>query len=676
MAAVNNYTITFKSLRSGTVYTVSIGGGSGAPVALKGGAQPFVTEEDNDEDMFVPIRTQTGYIRIVDDGKSADGTSLGSGWWKDLIPDTDTSRPVTLTHTENNSTIVDWQGFMQAQDFGNTLCGNPQEREFPIQCVLSVTQGTDINYQQTAIQNFAYLLKQIVDSIPSSQAIMNFMIQGGSDAQAWLLKKIDWQNFVSEDGDGNPTARFTMFQCLEDLCRFWGWTARTKGRTLYLTCADDSTTEPNWLQLDGGSLATMAIGTAAGTTSATFDAITLSGDIFASTNQNEYVQRGHNRALVNVDISAYSDDLFSVLPPAISEDWSKNGFTGDSYTTHEYTNDHTEFENSFVKGETVNGATLNVENLPAIGARTGSESFDVIRIKNAYDENVAVATFETKYQHCFKSGMFSLNGDIYIGGEKVTESDETYTEVGAKKMYLCFGVGVTKSSAKWWDGYSWGVTKKKFIGRICGNDGSIWSQDIPTQGQSFRKLYKGIPTEEFGTAYNLYGKVFVEIYGTDDLEYNSTNKTLDIASFSIGFKRKEDYRIFTYNQKTTFRDGYSYKSSNQNNVRSEFNADCIYGSENSFNFGFGVVLNNYWEYMQAISYNGSTTLERPEQHLANRVTNFWQTSKRRMEIELRSNEVADITPKSTTVIDGTTGYPIAISRDWRDDITKLTILEL
>ena len=48
---------------------------------------------------------------------------------------------------------------MQAQDFGSVLYGNPQEREFPIQCVLTVTQGTDINYQQTQIQNFAYLLK-------------------------------------------------------------------------------------------------------------------------------------------------------------------------------------------------------------------------------------------------------------------------------------------------------------------------------------------------------------------------------------------------------------------------------------------------------------------------------------------------------------------------------------
>ena len=53
-----NYAIKFKSLRSGTLYTVSIGGGTvDLTYNLKGAAQPFVTEEDSDEDMFTPIRT-------------------------------------------------------------------------------------------------------------------------------------------------------------------------------------------------------------------------------------------------------------------------------------------------------------------------------------------------------------------------------------------------------------------------------------------------------------------------------------------------------------------------------------------------------------------------------------------------------------------------------------------
>ena len=112
--ANNNYSITFKSLRAGTTYVVNIGGGTGTAIPLKGGAQPFFTQEDESEDMYTPIRTQSGYIRIVDDGLDANGDAFD---WKDLIPATDTARPVTLT--AGGSTL--WQGFMQAQDFGSQL---------------------------------------------------------------------------------------------------------------------------------------------------------------------------------------------------------------------------------------------------------------------------------------------------------------------------------------------------------------------------------------------------------------------------------------------------------------------------------------------------------------------------------------------------------------------------
>ena len=64
--------IKFKSLRAGTDYCVNIYKDgtlpSGYPLTLKGGAQPFTTQEDDSDDMFTPIRTQTGYLRIVDDG--------------------------------------------------------------------------------------------------------------------------------------------------------------------------------------------------------------------------------------------------------------------------------------------------------------------------------------------------------------------------------------------------------------------------------------------------------------------------------------------------------------------------------------------------------------------------------------------------------------------------------
>ena len=159
-----NYKIRFVSLRAGTTYDLNIGGGSGTAVQLSGGAQPFTTQEEGSEDMFTNIRTQTGYFRIVDNARDYDGNVIdataGQDWWKDLIPATNSDRPVTLTV---GNTVV-WQGFMQSQTFSGQLYGNPQEREFPVICPLGVLAGVDIDFN-AGLKNFAYLLKTVCDTI-------------------------------------------------------------------------------------------------------------------------------------------------------------------------------------------------------------------------------------------------------------------------------------------------------------------------------------------------------------------------------------------------------------------------------------------------------------------------------------------------------------------------------
>jgi hypothetical protein len=116
-----HWQIPFASLRTGTIYTVNVydASYSGSPIVLKGGAAPFTTQEDGDDDPFSPIRIQTGSICIIDDGFAADGVTPFD--WKQLVPTVATERPVTLTHVENNTTVVDWQGFIQSQDFSGTL---------------------------------------------------------------------------------------------------------------------------------------------------------------------------------------------------------------------------------------------------------------------------------------------------------------------------------------------------------------------------------------------------------------------------------------------------------------------------------------------------------------------------------------------------------------------------
>ena len=680
-----NYTIQFKSLRAGTTYVVNIGGGTGTPVPLMGGAQPFETQESDDEDMFCPIRTQSGYLRIIDNGKDANGSAFD---WKDLIPATDTSRPVTLT--ANGVTV--WQGFMQAQDFGSVLYGNPQEREFPIQCVLTVTQGTDINYQQTGIQNFAYLLKQIVDAIPSAQRPTDFYIQGGADAQQWLLKKIDWQNYVSEDADGNLTARFNCYNCLEDMCAFWGWTARTKGTAMYLTCADDSA-ETNWLHLTDTNLTTMASGTTAGTTIDTFTTTNLdktnSGDIFASTGNDEYVQRGPMKATVSGDGNTADTNIIDYPPSFVLDAMlypAKYGIT--TNTEYEYYGEvgtirwqstfmtnitsfpSVNVKSAFMEGSAVSGkasfATVTTAKVGTTTTQFGIEDTPVIRINKTYEAGVVLASLATTFEHSFKGGIMRLHGNVFVKGQKFTDPNDV--GIGKKHMYIRLGIGATRNSAVWYDGdNTWGSTPVSFKVNVGSNESLFYRSDNGKENINI----------------NGVGRIFIDFMGSDDTDLvdgsysggGTEERRFFITDFALEYvhlRENADPRRKPLEMKNDA--SASYVSSNNNKSSVEWNRDMVYVTMNLMKPGYGIIMNTDYTLAESANFNGTSA--RPEQHLADRVTTYWRTSKRRIATELRANVVPDITPRHKVVLDGTTAYPISISRQWRDDVLQLTVLEL
>ena len=680
-----HWQIPFKSLRVGTDYTVNIYDStySGQPIVLKGGAQPFTTQEDDNDDMFTPIRTQTGYLRIVDDGKDASGNSWN---WKTLLPSTDTDRPVTLTDGGGN---VVWQGFMQAQNFGGVLYGNPQEREFPVHCPLTILEGSDINYQQKEIQNFAYLLKQITDNIAtkggSAVGIDNIIIQGNTDAQQWLLKRIDWQNFTSDDGDGNLTARFNLYQILEDVCRFWGWTARTYHRNIYLTCADDSS-EQSFLSLatgSGGSLETMAGGTSAGLTGGAFTVLSPSGDIFASVEQNDYRQRGPNRSMVKVDTNRGEDTVLDVFNDTTIEAMKDLGNQGTMIHGVRYSNDLLSVDQPYLKVTCREGyASLNIANF---GQAYNAPYSNVVRIKKTGGNNVTpFVTIETPYEHCFNDGFLRVYGQIYrFTDEYIDLYDDPYF-LGRSYMYARIAIGKSKTNAMWWNGQTW-QSSPTYCRLSIGNK----ENNLDGNKNEFPFMYlQETQASSDDWACNilnvsgLQGKLFIDLLGTSNTRVSEIDgeRCFDIRDLKIEFTRNpgvvkhSSASDMIYAEAIDRPTSFEYKANNQNNVRMDWDADCVYATENKFKFSYGELINPNGTFCESVPYNG--TNERPEQHLANRVVNYWASAKRKLEVELRTDAITDPSPQNRMSIDSTTGYPIAVGREWRNDVTKLTILEL
>lgn len=677
--------IKFKSLRADILYNVDIYENSyaGAPIQLIGAVDPFYTQEDDSDDIFTPIRTQSGYIRIVDDG------SIN---WRDIIPSNDTARPVVLWHDENNQTVTDWIGFIQAQNFGYKLFETPVERELPIQCPLTVLSGIDINYASPNIKNFASLLKTIIDSIPSTSRPKRFFFQGGDDARQWLLKLIDWQNFATLDDDDNIEAKYSMQECLEMMCQFWGWTVRIKGDVLYFVCFDDQT-ERTFLQLSENDLTTLSAGTSTGTTIDTFlpyddgqvVPLEITGN-FADTENDDYQNRGYDKVVITSDsnetdkeiIDPFTQDFVAKMNDATFND----GYIvhGDNYV--HYTQDQLDASQPFLEATATSGmASFNIMAKHNDNVGGYDEVGNVIHIKKTRDGTTFV-TFKTKYEHIFCDGFFRILADTYRDGDKF-ESGDYFS--GDHSMLMRFGIGRTRNTANWWNGKEWVSSETTFSASLGNKKPELFTSYVNSPYDIYESSVIEVTSER--------GYIFIDILGTQNPSFPEIQgeKMFDLKDFRIEFTKNATVTRTQYPNSgwwdikpKTIKEKYKYKATNNNSVRSEYNEENIFASYKGTDFGYGIIMSigsNYdYSCLSTISYNGGTA-EHPEQHKANRIANYWATSKRKIVAHmLTHNGLAPtpaniLTPRHLVSIDNTVMYPISISRRWCDDVAELVFME-
>ena len=115
MAKTIRWQIPFVSL-SGTQYRVDIyDEGTFTPVQLTAGPTPFVTDEDNSDDFFAPVRSQTGIIEVVT--KLPNGGTLDIN---DMLPANNIDHPVRLVSISGSTETIEWQGFMSCEAYRTT----------------------------------------------------------------------------------------------------------------------------------------------------------------------------------------------------------------------------------------------------------------------------------------------------------------------------------------------------------------------------------------------------------------------------------------------------------------------------------------------------------------------------------------------------------------------------
>ena len=125
------WSVPFQSL-GGTNYVANIyeWAYSGTSTTLKAAPVPFETQEDDSDDIFRPVRVQTGYLRVI-------LTGAESSYLEQLTPANNTEKLVRLMHVENGTTIIDWQGFVQTQLFSQPWDGSTRMIELPLNSMLA-----------------------------------------------------------------------------------------------------------------------------------------------------------------------------------------------------------------------------------------------------------------------------------------------------------------------------------------------------------------------------------------------------------------------------------------------------------------------------------------------------------------------------------------------------------
>lgn len=147
---MKRYTLTYRDRLNNqhTVY-IDISSGSGSATIDYGAESPLVIEEDNNDNMLEPIRTKTGYLKIVEQN---------FGDYDELFPTSPTSHVI---HTGDG-----FWGYLQPQSFSNGWEPGPRLLKIPVSSPMNLMDNVEIgeftfNTKLTILQMLCAALQEL-----------------------------------------------------------------------------------------------------------------------------------------------------------------------------------------------------------------------------------------------------------------------------------------------------------------------------------------------------------------------------------------------------------------------------------------------------------------------------------------------------------------------------------
>lgn len=655
------YTQSFYGL-DGTQYTVNIDNVSPAtPPPLA--AQPFESQENDDSDLFIPVRTQSGYLRIL--------LTENAHNWKQFVPTGAVAMPVKLMKNpagEPTGTVI-WQGYVQTGTYGMTYPSVYEEFDLPLICPLSALDAFTIDATGPAeIVTVGNLIAHLLNKLSGLTFNVYFSSNDAGTPAQWLNIRLLWRNFV-DISNGVRKGRMSCLSILEELCKFFGWSCRTFGDGVYFTSIFDSTRNTKYIMYSVSDLANN-VGTS---TSVALNTLAVT-DQFATTDLSEEIIPGIKSVTVNSELNAY--DVL-VEPPYndLQKKYKYNTITEGErwidapvpYTPYILYRGSGNYEDENVTIETYAEATD--PNNPMCYGRLIIYDPNMDEPKLTYNWTVAFECFRSEdygerqqsdplFKMTSKDSFIMSDGVLYLDGG----SDSSTANSLAATCRL-------KVGTYYWDGVIWTETESTFT-LYCGRNG------IEDTRTSIEADYNGTGIPVVG---HLVGTISFEVLdvqpgGHGIIYYNGY---LPIIRFKIGFVRSNEDSELNSTK-------YSHAGGQFMDVIS---VDTIFSSDKQVTSnnrtmhcqaGYGLVLNQDGSVVNTIPYEpNNTNNAKPEDHNAGVIAGYGQSIRRTAILPLKTSVIGtDIGPKTKVSFDGNTFAAVAVSyRPW-DNITILKLMQI
>lgn len=615
--------------------------GSVTATELTGADNPITVDENDDEDIFIPIRRQSGIISFIATDNS----------WKQIVPEGAFSRPVVLLSGNSYSTL-EWRGFLRPETFSGKYNEPYQRIDLPVVCTLSVLDAIPFLIQPLDPQDYQGMnswtpsFRETIDYIISetmyqrTQGMYNITVnyQQATSQSFTTFMNLCYTLCMNNEFDttGKLVARYSCYEVLEAICTYFGLSCRTHKGMAYITFADDD----EW---KGGP-------------SSWHEIAPTQWPFMTEDNFETYIN-GVRKVSV---VASVGNDNVSLRPPLdyILEQNFGNGssFTtygtagrryqknnvGTNYTTGEYSA-LAQFGASFSIIDYIDnyvvGQDFEWEVLPTIPSGNYSEDINYSPTKDyiVFTHNKPISISDGTLHISFN--MFRYITD---SGKAVKEyfsmqgADMGYTGVSVK---LRIGTMYYKGTTAGWQTEH---PEDRFLGFNIFNIDGHFSVDVPVNQMLTGDMELAIMT---GPYY-----------------FGQPNISL-VENISVSYARGQ----LRNKQQNVFINEF------QNNFEGEYEQSTIFATDTiTTAYGDGLVLTPGGRFYRDA---GAGT---PEERLSNRIAHYWQYRKTVLNFSLAESEMDFLDPLCT-IEDSETGKlycPISISHRWADDIVNVKLMEI